>query len=105
MQQLNGDNFGGFTMRQPKLNDLVIDRRATREIRSKMKKTRKIKITINVDEDSLALLRQMSSETGAPYQKLLNQILKEGLSKRSEAESRLERIEKELKRIKRKIAA
>ena len=47
----------------------------------------------------------MSSETGAPYQRLLNQILKEGLSKRSEAESRLDRIEKELKRIKRKIAA
>ena len=92
-------------MRQPKLNDLVIDRRATREIRSKMKRTRKIKITINVDEDSLALLRKMSSETGAPYQKLLNQILKEGLSKRSAAESRLQRIEKELKRIKRKIAA
>lgn len=92
-------------MKQPKLNDLLIDRRATREIRSKMKRTRKIKITINVDEDSLALLRKMSTETGAPYQRLLNQILKEGLSKRSEAESRLERIEKELKRIKRKIAA
>ena len=92
-------------MRQPKLNDLVIDRRATREIRSKMKRTRKIKITINIDEDSLALLRKMSSQTGAPYQKLLNLILKEGLRKRSEADSRLERIEKELKRIKRKIAA
>ena len=83
----------------------MIDRRSTTEIRSKMKRARKIKITINVDEDSLALLRKMSSETGAPYQRLLNQILKEGLSKRSEAESRLDRIEKELKRIKRKIAA
>ncbi len=92
-------------MKQPKLHDLVIDRRSTTEIRSKMKRARKIKITINVDEDSLALLRKMSSETGAPYQRLLNQILKEGLSKRSEAESRLDRIEKELKRIKRKIAA
>ena len=102
---LNGDNFGGFTMKQPKLNELVIDRRGTKEIRSKMKRSKKIKITINVDEDSLVLLRKMSSETGAPYQKLLNQILKEGLSKRSEAESRLDRIEKELKRIKREIAA
>ena len=102
---LNGDNFGGFTMRQPKLNELVIYRSGTKEIRSKMKRSRKIKITINVDEDSLVLLRKMSSETGAPYQKLLNQILKEGLSKRSEAESRLDRIEKELRRIKREIAA
>ncbi len=92
-------------MRQPKLNEIVIDRSGTKEIRSKMKRSKKIKITINVDEDSLVLLRKMSSETGAPYQKLLNQILKEGLSKRSEAESRLDRIEKELKRIKREIAA
>ncbi len=92
-------------MRQPKLNEIVIDRSGTKEIRSKMKRSRKIKITINVDEDSLVLLRKMSSETGAPYQKLLNQILKEGLSKRSEAESRLDRIEKELKKIKREIAA
>jgi len=102
---LNGDNFGGFTIKQPKLNELVIERRGTKEIRSKMKRSKKIKITINVDEDSLVLLRKMSSETGAPYQKLLNQILKEGLRKRSEGESRLDRIEKELKRIKREIAA
>ena len=102
---LNGDNFGGFTMKQPKLNELVIDRRGTKEIRSKMKRSKKIKITINIDEDSLVLLRKMSSETSAPYQKLLNQILKDGLSKRSDAESRLDRIEKELKRIKREIAA
>ncbi len=92
-------------MKQPKLNELVIDRRGTKEIRSKMKRSKKIKITINVDEDSLVLLRKMSGETGAPYQKLLNQILKEGLSKRTEAESRLDRIEKELKRIKRELAA
>ncbi len=92
-------------MKQAKLNELVIDRRGTKEIRSKMKRSKKIKITINVDEDSLVLLRKMSSETSAPYQKLLNQILKDGLSKRSEAESRLDRIEKELKRIKREIAA
>ena len=94
-----------MVMKQPKLSDLVIDPKGTREIRSAMKKARKIKITINVDEDSLVLLRKMSSETGAPYQKLLNQILKEGLSKRSEAESRLDRIERELQRLKRNIAA
>jgi len=92
-------------MKQPKFSDLVIDPKGTQEIRSAMKRARKIKITINVDEDSLVLLRKMSSETGAPYQKLLNQILKEGLSKRAKAESRLDRIERELQRIKRKIAA
>ena len=92
-------------MKQPKLNDLVVDPRGTKQMRSQMKKARRIKITINIDEDSLVLLRKISGQTGAPYQQLLNQVLKEGLSRRSDAESRLDRIERELKRIKRKIAA
>ena len=92
-------------MNQPKFSDLVIDPKGTREIRSAMKKAKKIKITINVDEDSLARLRKMSDQTGIPYQTLLNRILKEGLGQRLEAESRLDRIERELQRIKRKIAA
>ena len=65
-------------MKQPKLNDLVIDRKATQSIRSAMAKAKKIKITINIDEDSLGILRDMANQTGVPYQKLLNQILKDG---------------------------
>lgn len=92
-------------MKQPKLSDLVMDMKGTKEIRAKMTKAKKIKITINIDEDSLSLLRKLSGDTGAPYQSLLNQVLKEGLSKRSATESRLERIEKELEKLKRKVAA
>ncbi len=57
------------------------------------------------DQDSLELLRKISCKTGAPYQKLLNQILKEGLWKREKSESRLDRIEKDLAKPKKILAA
>lgn len=86
------------------MSNLVLDRKGTQELRSKMQKTKKVKITINIDERSLGSLREIAEETGASYQKLLNQILKDGLAKRSSAESRLERVEKELEKLKRKVA-
>ena len=92
-------------MRQPKISDLVIDRKGTKRVRAEVVRTKKIKITINIDQDSLEALREMAGTTGAPYQKLLNQILKEGLKKRGKSELRLDRIEKELERLKRKVAA
>ena len=92
-------------MKQPKISDLVIDRKGTKRMRGHALKTKKIKITINIDQDSLDALRVMAGTTGAPYQKLLNQILKEGLNKREQSESRLDRIEKELARLKKKLAA
>lgn len=87
------------------MSDLVIDRIGTKRLRAEAAKAKKIKITINIDQDSLDALREMAGATGAPYQKLLNQILKEGLRKRGESESRIDRIEKELERLKRKVAA
>lgn len=101
---LNGENLGDC-MKQPKSTDLVIDQKGTMRMRAEMAATKKIKITINIDQESLEALREMSGHTGAPYQKLLNQILKEGLKKRTESESRLDQIEKELARLKKKIAA
>ena len=92
-------------MKQPKLSDLILDQKGTNEIRTNMGKTRKIKITINIDEDSLDILREISEKSGASYQKLLNQVLKEGLKKRLESESRLDRIERGLEKIKKKVAA
>lgn len=92
-------------MRQPKLSDVKIDSKGTKDLRAKFTKNKKIKITINVDEESLALLRKMSDKTGTPYQRLLNQILKAGLNTRTHDDSRLERIEKEIELLKRQIAA
>lgn len=70
-----------------------------------MSKAKKVKITINIDEDSLSMLKSLAENTGAPYQKLLNQVLKEGLATRSSSETRLDRIERELEKLKKKVAA
>jgi uncharacterized protein (DUF4415 family) len=83
----------------------VIDRKGTRDVRARMSKAKRVKITINVDEDSLSTLKILAETTGAPYQKLLNQVLKEGLANRSASESRLDRIERELAKLKKKLAA
>jgi len=65
-----------------------------------------VKITINVDADSLAKLKELSAESGVPYQRLLNSILKERLAKGADTvHSRLDRIEKELARVKKTLAA
>jgi predicted DNA binding CopG/RHH family protein len=92
-------------MKQPKMSDLVLDTESTKRIRSKMAKQGKVKITINIDKDSLAILRLRSGETGIPYQRLLNRILKEALQKKQTTETRLDHLERELAKLKRKRVA
>ena len=91
-------------MKQPKLSNLKMDSKGTKLIRTEFAKSKKIKITINIDQESLELLKNKAEKTGAPYQRILNQILKEGLSQQSYSESRLDRIEKELEKLKKKVA-
>lgn len=91
-------------MKQPNLSDMRIDGAGTRRIRAAAKK-RTVKITINIDRDSLLLLRAMAEETGVPYQRLLNALLKERLEGKGTIQSRVDRLEHELKKVKRKLAA
>jgi len=90
-------------MREPKLGDLEFDAKGTRMVRRKMEKSRAVKITINLDADSLDSLRSKSAKTGIPYQRLLNQVLKRALQAETETETRLDRLEKELNRLKRRL--
>lgn len=92
-------------MKQPKMTNLRIDAAGTKKLRSAMKQASSIKITINIDTDSLAALRATAQKTGVPYQRLLNQILKEGLAGKASNEDRLTRIERELTRLKKKLVA
>lgn len=92
-------------MKQPKISDLVIDGKGTKRIRSEAAKTKKVKITINIDHDSLEAIQALASSTGGSYQKLLNQVLRDGLKRRNDSESRLDRIERELERLKKGRAA
>jgi predicted DNA binding CopG/RHH family protein len=91
-------------MKEPRLKDLVIDDKGTRQIRRKMAIARSVKITINIDKDSLDILRAKAAETGVPYQRLLNQILNRALQNDTQTESRLDRLEKEITRLKKIVA-
>lgn len=92
-------------MKQPKLSDVRIDVKGTRAVRKLMSKSKKVKITINVDEDLLLELRNMAEKTGTPYQTLLNRVLKDALIMKRDEGSRLDRLEREVERLKKKITA
>ena len=92
-------------MRKPIIRDMKVDTAGTRRLRAEMAGRGSVKITINVDADSLAKLKELSAESGVPYQRLLNSILKERLVKADTLRSRLDRIEKELARVKKTLAA
>lgn len=92
-------------IREPNLGELEVDPKGTRQIRQKMAGNRPVKITINIDADALAILRAKSAKTGVPYQRLLNQVLKRALQGEIETETRLDRLEKELNRLKRHLVA
>lgn len=92
-------------MKEPKLSELEIDRKGTRQIHRRMAGTASVKITINIDKSSLDTLRAKAAETGIPYQRLLNRLLARALQIDTESESRLNRLEKEVTWLKRKIVA
>lgn len=82
----------------------MIDDQGTRRIRRRMAAARSVKITINIDKDSLDILRAKAAETGVPYQRLLNQFLSRALQKDAQTESRLDRLEKAVTRLKKIVA-
>jgi hypothetical protein len=84
--------------KQPNLGDLAIDHAGTRKIRSQLNKTKRIKITINIDERSLTFLGKVSRRSALPFLRLLDQALKEKGIEKGETKTRLDRIEKELKK-------
>jgi predicted DNA binding CopG/RHH family protein len=91
-------------MKQPNLRDLQIDRAGTRKIHAAAK-AGSVKITINIDRDSLTLLRAMAEEAGVPYQRLLNTVLQEGLRGQEPLKARVDRLERALKKMQRQSAA
>lgn len=92
-------------MKQPKLSELNLNVKGTKKIRELALKSKKIKITINIDKDSLDSLKEMAFKTGGSYQKILNEIVKNGLVKHNDSENRLLKLEKEVAKIKKKLTA
>ena len=92
-------------MKEPRLTDLEVDEKATRQMHRAMATAKSVKITINIDKDNLDVLRIKAADTGIPYQTLLNRFLKKALQSEAETESRLDRLEKEVNRLKNRIVA
>ncbi|MBZ5499789.1 MAG: BrnA antitoxin family protein [Acidobacteriia bacterium] len=92
-------------MKEPKTGDLEFDVKGTRQVRRIAARKQSVKITINIDSEALAILRAQSAKTGIPYQRLLNQVLMRALQKDAQTEGRLDRLEKELNRLKRTLVA
>ena len=92
-------------MKEPRVSDLEIDPKGTERIRKRVAHNKSVKITINVDAESLAVLRKRSAKTGIPYQRLLNRVLKKALQDDKEMESRLDHLERELNRLKQRLSA
>ena len=73
-------------------------------MRKKAFTTKKIKITINFDDDILHEVKSLAQDMGTPYQTLLNKILRDSLETKKSQENRLDRLEKEIRILKRKVA-
>jgi len=92
-------------VKRPRISDLKVEAAGTRKLRAAMAGGGTVKITINVDAESLAKLKALSADSGVPYQRLLNRILRERLSSADTVHARLDRIEKDLARVKKTLAA
>lgn len=90
-------------MKQPKINNIKIDSSETETIRSRMGKKKSVKITINIDADVLSRVKNLSDASDVPYQRLINRLIEEGLQGKSNIGSRLDTLEKEVRKIKKAV--
>ena len=92
-------------MKQPNLRHLRIDRVATRKVRAALSKKKRVTTTVHLDTDNLKAHKTLSRETGIPYQRLVNRLLTASATREETTQSRLNRLEQELHKIKRRVAA
>ncbi len=102
----SGVNFGADMMKQPKLSDVKIDVSGTKRMRNRMAKVKKIKITVNIDADLIEALKRRSDLSGVPYQSLMNKLLRLAIhDSKSDESARIDRLEREIAAIRKKISA
>lgn len=92
-------------MREPKLHELTIDKAATAKIRASLAREKAVTITITVDAKSLHGLKTAAKRTGVPYPALVRRALQSGLRRQVTTESRLDQLERDVKRMKRILVA
>jgi predicted DNA binding CopG/RHH family protein len=92
-------------MKKPKLSEVVLDQQKTNKIRSRAKDGSGVKITINIDGAVLKRVKAIADKSGVPYQRLINRLLSDSLDRKSNESERLEKIEAEIREIKKKLVA
>ena len=92
-------------MREPRLDELMVDEAASVQLRAALTREKAVTLTIMIDTKSLHALKEASRRTGVPYQALVSRALKTGLTRRVTTESRLDRLEREVKKMKRILVA
>ena len=89
-------------MKKPKLSNLKIDWDQTKKIREMAAQATKVKVTFNLDSDLLIKLKSIAKERSSKYQTLLNNLLREVLSRKNTFEDRFKKLEKEVGLLKHK---
>lgn len=92
-------------MKKPKSSEVVLDQQETNKIRSRAKEGSGVKITINIDGVVLKRVKAIADKSGVPYQRLINRLLSDSLDRKSSESERLEKIEAEIREIKKKLVA
>lgn len=92
-------------MKKINFKKLAYNQEMTDKIRQRARNTKKVKITFNLDADTLKSLKILAELNGGSYQKLMNKILTDAISNKSKQEDRLDYLEKEFEKIKKKLSA
>lgn len=92
-------------MKQPHLRHLKVDREGIEIIRTALRKQGQVTITVHLDAAALRVRKTDSKKAGIPYHRLLKTLLTTTVSEQESIQSRLARLEQELRKIKRHIAA
>ena len=92
-------------MREPTLDRLKVDEAGMAKLRAAFGRQKAVQITIDMDANSFRGLKRAARETGVPYETLLGRLLKMGEHRRATMESCLNRLEQEVKRMKRILVA
>lgn len=92
-------------MKQPSLRHLTIDQTGTKNIRTALRKKRQVTISVNVSPADLRREKNRSTKAGIPYQQLVYTLLTTSVRQQESMQSRLDRLEQELRKLKRHDAA
>ena len=76
------------------MSEVKLNKKATSAMRKKALATKKVKITINFDDDILCEVKKLAQGMGVPDQTLLNKMLRDSLEIKKSQASRLTQGEK-----------